>query len=103
MNKAENLYVVAAEECAEVQQAITKTMRFGEHNHHPDKPEETNAVHLLTEYYQLQAVMEMIIDHGMLGHMSEEEIEAIKAKKRCKISDYARLSEALGQIREDKG
>ena len=98
MNNTENLYVVAAEECAEIQQCITKIMRFGESNHHPDKPEETNAHALLTEYYQLQGVMEMIIDHGLIGHMSDAEIEAIKNRKRCKVSDYAQLSKSLGLI-----
>ena len=80
MNNIENLYIVASEECAEMQQCISKILRFGESNHHPDRPNDTNAIELLTEYYQLQSVMEMIIDHGVLGHMSEKEIEAIKAK-----------------------
>ena len=98
MNNIENLYVVASEECAEIQQSISKILRFGETNHHPDRPDETNAKELLTEYYQLQGVMEMIIDHGVLGHMSETEINSIKAKKRCKVSDYAQLSKSLGLI-----
>lgn len=98
MNSIENLYIVASEECAEMQQCISKILRFGENNHHPERPNNTNAIELLTEYYQLQGVMEMIIDHGVLGHMSEKEIEIIKAKKRCKVSDYAQLSKSLGLI-----
>ena len=98
MNNIETLYIVASEECAEIQQCISKILRFGESNHHPDRPNDTNAIELLTEYYQLQGVMEMIIDHGVLGHMSEKEIETIKAKKRCKVSDYAQLSKSLGLI-----
>ena len=98
MNNIENLYIVASEECAEMQQCISKILRFGESNHHPDRPNDTNAIELLTEYYQLQSVMEMIIDHGVLGHMSEKEIESIKAKKRCKVFDYAQLSKSLGSI-----
>lgn len=98
MTEAENLYVVASEECAEMQQCISKILRFGEQNHHPDRPNDTNASELLTEYYQLQGIMEMIIDHGFLGHMSEKEIEVIKARKRCKVSDYAQLSKMIGQI-----
>ena len=40
----------------------------------------------------------MINDNGVLGYMSENEIETIKAKKRCKVSDYAQLSKRLGLI-----
>ena len=82
MNNIENLYIVASEECAEMQQCISKILRFGENNHQPERPNNTNTIELLTEYYQLQNVMEMIIDHGVLGHMSEKEIESIKAKQR---------------------
>ena len=35
MTKIENLLVVTAEECAEIQQAISKAMRFGMDNYHP--------------------------------------------------------------------
>ena len=98
MNSIENLYIVASEECAEIQQCISKILRFGESNHHPDRPDDTNAREFLTEYYQLQGVMEMIIDSGVLGYMSEKEIETIKSKKRCKVSDYAQLSKRLGLI-----
>ena len=98
MNSIENLYVVASEECAEMQQCISKILRFGESNHHPDRPNDTNARELLTEYYQLQGIMEMIIDHGVLGHITDKEIEQIKIRKRCKVSDYAQLSKSLGLL-----
>jgi len=98
MNNIENLYIVASEECAEMQQCISKILRFGENNHHPDRPNDTNARELLTEYYQFQEVMEMIMDHGVLGHMTESEVKSIKERKRCKVSDYAQLSKALGLL-----
>lgn len=98
MNNIENLYIVASEECAEIQQCISKILRFGENNYHPNRPDETNAKELLTEYYQLQGVMEMIIDEGVLECMSEDEIKIIKEKKKRKVSDYAQLSKSLGLI-----
>ena len=98
MNNIENLYIVASEECAEIQQCISKILRFGENNYHPNRPDDTNAKELLTEYYQLQGVMEMIIDEGVLECMSEDEIKIIKEKKKRKVSDYAQLSKSLGLI-----
>ena len=53
MQESENLYVVAMEECAELQQALSKGLRFGMYNHHPDRPYQTNAQEVLQEYYQL--------------------------------------------------
>lgn len=102
MNKTENLYIVASEECAEIQQCISKILRFGENNYHPSNPEETNEIQLITEFYQLQAVMEMIIEQGIINDISKEEIETIKSNKKYKVSKYTQLSESLGRIVNDK-
>lgn len=98
MQESENLYVVAMEECAELQQALSKGLRFGMYNHHPDRPYQTNAQEVLHEYYQLQGVMEMIIDHGLLGHIPEDEIAKIKSEKRRRVSDYTQLSKSLRTV-----
>ena len=42
MTVYENLMVTAMEECAEIQKEISKALRFGINNHHPDEPEITN-------------------------------------------------------------
>ncbi|MCM1234507.1 MAG: hypothetical protein NC489_30775 [Ruminococcus flavefaciens] len=98
MTETENLYVVAMEECAELQQALSKAMRFGPQGHSPDAPERTNARDILDEYCQLMGTMEMLIDSGEVGHLAEGEAEAIKWRKRCRVSDYAQLSKSLGAI-----
>ena len=46
MNSTENILVIAAEECAEIQQAITKSLRFGLDNHYDENT--TNAMQILT-------------------------------------------------------
>lgn len=58
MNRKENILVTIAEECAEIQEAVTKSLRFGLNNHHPLEPNETNAQQLMLEFYQLTAVIE---------------------------------------------
>lgn len=99
MNRIENLYVVAAEECSEIQQCISKILRFGEHNHHPHTPSETNVRKLLVEYYQLQAVMEEIIRTRELEDVLPGDMpEHIKADKIINVNDWAKISEELGFI-----
>lgn len=100
MNSTENLFIVASEECAEIQQCISKTLRFGADDCHPDRPESTNEIELLTEYYQLQAVMELLMEKGALKTLSAEEIEAIKASKKAKVMKYAEYSKQAGLLKE---
>ena len=61
MNKIENISVTVMEECAEVQQAISKSLRFGYDCCNPLNPEMNNAQDILIEYYQLEAMMELLI------------------------------------------
>lgn len=101
MKEIENLCVVAMEECAELQQALSKSMRFGFSNYNPDTPQKSNAMDILNEYYQLVGVMEMLIDSGYVGHFSKEEIEYVKRTKRCKVSDFKELSISLGMVKRE--
>lgn len=101
MKEIENLCVVAMEECAELQQALSKSMRFGFSNYNPETPQKSNAMDILNEYYQLVGVMEMLIDSGYVGHFSEKEIEYVKSRKRCKVSDFRELSISLGMVERE--
>lgn len=98
MNSTENLFIVASEECAEIQQCISKTLRFGADDCHPDRPDSTNEIELLTEYYQLQAVIEMLQEKGALKTLSAEEIDTIKASKKAKVMKYAEYSKKIGLL-----
>lgn len=57
MRKNEYLALVAMEECAEIQQALSKAIRFGFEDHHPSRVDETNEEQMLTEFYQLTAMI----------------------------------------------
>lgn len=100
MNMVENLMIIAMEEAAELQQDISKAMRFGmneycvEYGHTVD-----NEQRILTEYYQLQAVMEHLQTINILKTPSEEEIKAIKDKKIEKVYKYMQVSKQKGTLK----
>lgn len=100
MFKEENLLVTLMEECAEVQQAVAKALRFGLHRTSPSE-RKTNADIIMTEYYHLVAVMEMLIREGVLLPYYSKDIETIKVNKKEKVWNYQELSKTLGCIREE--
>lgn len=98
MTYDEYLFTVANEESVEIAQAVDKALRFGVDNHHPNKPELTNEVQLLTEYYQLQAVVEMLIERGQIKDLSDDKIKEIKDNKILAIEEYAKESRRVGRL-----
>lgn len=102
MDIRENLYTTVMEECAEVQQAISKILRFGEDNYAPNgSPAHNNERHLLTEYYQLQTVMEMLFEKNIITDLSTDEILQIKADKKKKIISYQTASKFAGYLQTE--
>lgn len=98
MTTKENLLVTAMEECSEIQQAISKSLRFGLDNYHPADPQNSNVQQILTEYYQLEAVMEMLMDYGILPRVPKWERTRIKTNKAEKVNKYLELSRDLGLV-----
>lgn len=98
MTNAENLLVTLSEECAEVQQDVAKALRFGIDGVNPFGDGAANSLNILTEYYQLTAVMDEILRLGVLPTLSEPEIERIKKDKLAKIKIYQQTSRELGLI-----
>ena len=101
MIKNENLFVTAMEECAEIQQAISKILRFGKNNYHPNDPnKETNEHQFLKEYYQLKAVVNMLLSNGVLSDLTKDEILDIISNKCQNVSNFQQLSMRLGTIND---
>lgn len=99
MNNIENISVVVMEECAELQQAISKSLRFGYNECNPLTPETNNAKDILTEFYQLQAMMEMLISEAHLSNcLTLEEEFAIKNDKMNKFLKYQKVSKDLRHL-----
>lgn len=98
MYHAENLMVVAFEECAEIQQEISKALRFGVENHHPDMPNITNGERILREFHQLRAVMDMLVIQRIIPPLSEAEQSQIYRDKVESVEKWEQYSKDIGQV-----
>lgn len=101
MTYNEHLLVVANEECTEIAQEVDKALRFGLNNYHPSEPSITNEHRILKEYYQLQAVMEMLFDQQILHNLPYHKIDEIKSKKRAAVADYMDVAIKCGTVTSD--
>ncbi len=100
MTVYENLMVTAMEECAEIQKEISKALRFGINNHHPDEPEITNGGKILIEYQQLRAVINRLIMDGYIKGLEEKDSNLIYKNKLQKIEIFQQYSKEIGTITE---
>lgn len=98
MNNIENLLVIASEEAAEIQQAISKALRFGLDNSYEDRF--TNKMQIMTEYYQLQAVIEDLQKRMELPYLTHEAIFDIKKSKMEKVNYYNEESRKCGRLED---
>ncbi|WP_314062117.1 hypothetical protein [uncultured Vagococcus sp.] len=98
MKLKEYLTVVAMEECAEIQQVLSKALRFGFDDTHPNKPSDSNEAEILTEYYQLAAMIEELQKQEILGTYSQDTIDRIKVDKIDKVYHYMEYSKQKGLL-----
>ncbi len=98
MNKSDYLTLVAIEECAEIQQALSKAVRFGFDDHHPDCPDKTNEDDVLHEFYQLTAMIEELQRQHIIRKPTDEAIRRIKEQKLSKVSHYMAYSRQRGRL-----
>jgi len=95
MTRQEQLLVILMEECAEVSQRASKTLRFGltdPAGKEPDQPY-TNKDRLLMEINDLYAVIDMIFDKEG-PYLSPMLIQ----DKKEKVEKYLKLSKKLGLL-----
>jgi len=81
-NKEQEILLIAQEECAEVTQAISKVFRFGYDSVKPDdSSKEDNRSRLQTEVGDLLAMIELMMEHGIIDEtMTQRACAAKKAK-----------------------
>lgn len=94
MNRTEYLLVCLSEECAEIQQAVDKALRFGLDVGFPGG-KTTNAEDIAQEWVDAIGVMEMLEDDKIIKNIvTQENIN----KKKNKVNSYMKHSRKLGTL-----
>ncbi len=77
---------ILQEEAAEVIQAVSKIRRFGWDNYHPSTPEQHNLEHLEEELGDMQAMIEILMELGIVSWGN------VTVAKRAKIEKLKKWS-----------
>jgi len=96
MTREEHLLVIALEECAELSQEITKALRFGLDNHHPNT-HIPNRSRISKEFIDLLAVMNILQSEGYITQYVEEQIQIDVEAKQRKIEHWLTYSKSVGR------
>lgn len=93
MNKTEHLLVCLAEECAEVQKAIAKALRFGLSDGYPGA-KTTNAQDITAELEDVFALVEMLQEEGVVFSLERVFIEP----KKLRVKHFMEYAEQRGAL-----
>lgn len=94
MNKTEHLLTCLIEECAEIQHAASKALRFGLSDNYKDS---TPAQNISCECCDLVAVIELLEEEGIIQKSST--IHAIERKK-ARVKYYMEYAQQCGTLDE---
>lgn len=98
MTTDEYLLVTLIEECAEVQQAATKILRFGNDSSNPKLPFcVDNLAHIKNELHDLRVVLEMLDTSKKLRCRYDEDKLAVRRNKKL---HYMEVSRTFGRIKD---
>ena len=102
MNRTEHLLTCLAEECAEVQQAVAKALRFGLGDGYPGALT-TNAQDISHEFSDVLAIIEMLEAENLIER--QHDTHAIERKKGRVLAfmEYAEERGTLGSNVEFSG
>jgi len=96
MNESEHLLVCLAEECAEIQQAVSKALRFGLRDGYPETGR-TNAQDIRKEMVDLISVWELIEEKKIINHTQNNERDIKKKKER--VIQYMNYAKSTGAVK----
>lgn len=97
MTEDQCLLLILAEECAEVSQRVTKSLRFGLSNIQEGQPLD-NTARLEGEVNDLLALLEMLWARDVISREKCIDRNAMYEKWR-RVHKYMHLSEALGMVK----
>lgn len=95
MNLTEHLLTCLAEECAEVQQAVSKALRFGMDDGRPES-QTTNAQDIARELVDVLAIVEMLEEAGVITLPKNKEARIIQ--KKIRVVDCMKYAKARGVL-----
>ena len=99
LNRQQMLLIIAAEECNELGQRISKALRFGVDEIQPGQ-DLNNMQRIMYEYTDLLCVMGMIADNGkeFPKNINVKSLE----EKRTKVEKYLKFSQECGTLQSDE-
>ncbi|MGF7011955.1 hypothetical protein M2146_002509 [Lachnospiraceae bacterium PF1-22] len=114
MNITENLLATIAEECAEIQaecnevqkqcadiqKTISKAMRFGLNNHHPDTPQIANGHQIVKEFTELFALVTHMQNKGLLPQITDDYTKEIMLDKIKRVAKWQEISFSEGTLKK---
>lgn len=96
LTETDYLLICADEECAEVQQAISKALRFGLGDNNPHTPRQSNAVDIAYELADTIAIFRILQEKNIIPTL---DLEKLISNKRDKVSKYLEISKKLGRVK----
>lgn len=97
MNQTEHLLTCLSEECAEIQQAVAKALRFGLLDGYPGS-NTNNAQDIEQEIAELFAVVDLLREQGITTQ--PEGARAIHAAKRHRVLEYMDYARKNGVLKD---
>lgn len=98
MTETEYLLVSLMEECAEMQQAIAKMLRFGPQDRYPTPEAPTTLEKLQGETIDAAAVIELLESRGLKIIRTDDGVELAIQAKKDKVAKYMKYAHVRGTI-----
>jgi len=95
MNTTEHLLTCLAEECAELQQAISKALRFGLQDRYPGS-NTTNAQDIAKESIEVLALIELLQEQGII--LKPRGTKDMVNAKRNRVNEYMKYAKTTGAL-----